>query len=99
MAIFFDPQCHRDPPRHGYYDFNDALPSVNNPDRCGSFTSVEDISNPQEGISIYAPSVESIQIDNLGKVTMNFFGRGSALSAVGDIEISVVVLLKEQYGA
>jgi len=96
---YHDPQCFRNDPRHNNFDFNGQEPSINNPDRCGSFTSVEDVNNPQEGISVYAPSVESIQIDNIGKVTMSFFGRGSAMSAVGDIEINVVVLLDEQYGA
>ena len=90
---FFDPQCERRDP-------TDAQPDSRQPDRCSSFTSVEDVNNPQEGIPSYSPSVESITIDEEGTVEMRFFGRGSWLAqAVGEIEISVVVLLDEQYGA
>jgi len=87
-----DPQCDRRSP-------GDTYPDPNQPDRCSSFTSVEDVNNPQEGVPTYSPSVESITIDEEGIVEMRFFGRGSWLQAVEDIEISVVVLLDEQYGA
>ena len=92
--VFYDPQCERrDPDEH-------STPDPQQPDRCSSFTSVEDVLNPQEGIPSYSPSVESITIDDDGTVEMRFFGRGSwVANAVGDIEISVVVLLDEQYGA
>ena len=88
----FDPQCPRRRP-------TSSTPDSQQPDRCSSFTSVEDVNDPQEGIPSYSPSVERITIDEEGVVEMNFFGRGSWQVAVGEIEISVVVLLDEQYGA
>jgi hypothetical protein len=71
------------------------------PDECFTYTSVEDVNNPQEGTPIYSPSVESISIDDTGVVEIAFFGRGtSGINAVDPpIDIIVVVLLEEQYGA
>ena len=69
------------------------------PDRCGSYTSVSDVNNPQEGVPVYSPSVERITIDDTGRVEMWFFGRGTVTGPHEDIEITVVVLLDEQYGA
>eukprot|EP00012_Vannella_robusta_P009411 CAMPEP_0206196748 /NCGR_PEP_ID=MMETSP0166-20121206/8641_1 /ASSEMBLY_ACC=CAM_ASM_000260 /TAXON_ID=95228 /ORGANISM="Vannella robusta, Strain DIVA3 518/3/11/1/6" /LENGTH=278 /DNA_ID=CAMNT_0053614299 /DNA_START=227 /DNA_END=1063 /DNA_ORIENTATION=- len=70
------------------------------PDRCNPYTSVSDVTNPQEGTPVYSPSIESITIDDEGRVEMRFFGRGS-IDPTGyeDIEITVVVLLDDQYGA
>lgn len=86
-----DPFCRANPP-----------PNPNRPDRCGSFTSVGDISDPQEGIPIYSPSVERITIDDTGLVAVYFFGQGSPYTAVGtrqpEIDITVVVLLNNQVG-
>lgn len=69
------------------------------PDRCNPYTSVEDVNNPQEGVPVYSPSVERVQIDDEGNIEMWFFGRGTVDGPHGDIIITVVVLLDEQYGA
>jgi len=70
------------------------------PDRCSPYTSVEDVNNPQEGTPIYSPSVERITIDDTGRVEMRFFGAGTIDPAGHEpIEITVVVLLDDQYGA
>merc|ERR1712137_1269031 len=69
------------------------------PDRCNPYTSVEDVNNPQEGVPVYSPSVERIQIDENGSVEMWFFGRGTIEVPHDDIVITVVVLLDDQYGA
>mmetsp|Transcript_36311 Transcript_36311/g.78793 ORF Transcript_36311/g.78793 Transcript_36311/m.78793 type:complete len:328 (-) Transcript_36311:79-1062(-) len=86
-----DIQCLTNPPID---DDGDEIP-----DNCGSFTSVSDVNNPQEGVPVYAPSVESITIDETGRVEMSFFGRGTIVGPHPDIEITVVVLLDDQYGA
>jgi hypothetical protein len=89
-----DPQCARYPP--GQSD-----PQPNEPDQCHSYTSVEDVTNPQEGVPVYSPSIERIEIDTEGVVEMAFFGRGivSLTEQDPEIDIIVVVLLNEQYGA
>jgi len=87
-----DIQCLTNPPIDD--DDGDEIP-----DNCGSFTSVSDVNNPQEGVPVYAPSVESITIDETGRVEMSFFGRGTIVGPHPDIEITVVVLLDDQYGA
>jgi|ERR1711879_139504 len=70
------------------------------PDRCSPYTSVEDVNNPQEGTPVYSPSVERITIDDTGRVEMRFFGAGTIDPAGhAPIEITVVVLLDDQYGA
>jgi len=86
-----DIQCLTNPPID---DDGDEIP-----DNCGSFTSVSDVNNPQEGVPVYAPSVESITIDETGRVEMSFFGRGTIVGPHPDIEITVVVLLDDQHGA
>jgi len=93
-----DPQClaHQfdDIGEHGFRDPNE-------PDECHTYTSVEDVDNPQEGTPVYSPSVESISIDETGVVEIAFFGRGISHINAADppIDIIVVVMLNEQYGA
>merc|ERR1712232_294562 len=92
-----DPQCvagSSDPRLNPFDDTGDHLP-----DRCNPYTSVADVTNPQEGVPVYSPSIERITIDDTGRVEMWFFGRGTVDGPHDDIEITVVVLLDEQYGA
>jgi hypothetical protein len=98
-ANYPDPQCLA----HQYDEVidTDGGRDPYQPDECFTYTSVEDVNNPQEGTPIYSPSVESISIDDTGVVEIAFFGRGtSGINAVDPpIDIIVVVLLEEQYGA
>jgi len=72
----------------------------NSPDRCGSFTNTQDVTNPQEGVPVYSSSVERVTIDDDGVVEIWFYGRGSQIRGyAGDIEVTVVVLLNESVGA
>jgi len=93
-----DPQCALRNPET-------TSPRPLQPDRCISYTSVEDVANPQEGTPVYSPSVESIEIDSEGQVTLSFFGRGTAFDGFiagsndPDIDVVVIVLLDQQIGA
>lgn len=73
------------------------------PEACSSYTSVEDVFNPQEGVPNYSPSVESITIDDEGRIFLRFLGYGGVdrlnTATHPDIDIVVVVLLDEQFGA
>jgi len=97
-----DPMCNNqsEDQRMNPFDDDDNTPIGDHlPDRCNPYTSVEDVNNPQEGVPVYSPSVESIQIDDTGRVEMRFFGRGTVTGAHDDIVVTVVVLLDDQYGA
>jgi len=93
-----DPQCEA----HQFDETSDTdFRDAQQPDECFTYTSVEDVNNPQEGTPVYSPSVESISIDDTGVVEIAFFGRGTSAINAADppIDIIVVVLLDEQYGA
>ena len=79
-------------------DFNCILSTL--PQTCGYTTSVEDVNNPQEGVPVYSPSVERITINSEGLVEMWYFGSGSVQPGADvRIEVTVVVLLDQMYGA
>lgn len=92
-----DPMCERNSPDQRENPFDNEGDHL--PDRCNPYTSVEDVNNPQEGVPVYSPSVERIEIDNQGNIEMRFFGRGLVEEPHEDIMVTVVVLLDEQYGA
>jgi len=75
------------------------------PERCSTYTNVgdlrmeafdpdqADIPGPAEGTPVYSPSLERIEIDNRGSITIGFAGRGLPGTTQPDIAITVVVLL------
>lgn len=89
----------------GGFDVNKVQQTdiLEQPEACSSYTSVEDVFNPQEGVPNYSPSVESITIDDEGRIFLRFLGYGGVdrlnTATHPDIDIVVVVLLDEQFGA
>jgi len=75
------------------------------PERCSTYTNVgdlrleafdpnlADIPGPAEGTPVYSPSLERIEIDSNGVVTIGYAGRGLPGTTQPDIAITVVVLL------
>jgi len=69
-------------------------------DRCSPYTSVADTTNPQEGVPVYSPTVERLTISPEGLVELWYFGAGTAeFGGDNSVDISVVVLLDDQYGS
>jgi hypothetical protein len=80
---------------------------INNlpPERCSTYTNVgdlrieafnpdmADLPGPAEGTPVYSPSLERIEIDDSGYVTIAYAGRGLPGATQPDIAITVVVLL------